>query len=651
MPRVSDIGPSPSPRPSEPSGPAPRSNEVATPGAPNALDGFLPGSRRVAGDALSVGKRNGGPAEVFLHPDGTFSLGQGAAGAGAAAMAPALYEAALASDAKNPYERLPTPAKVKAFTVLESCAKEGADRAVREMTPGETTMQLKSGTATLFLDLARAAAKPEDKKLREQVINRYLTIAEKEIHRSLRLSMTLNLDALRSELALSPEQTSRLDKLLALALPSKPPYEEWFKNGNTHLKIRHYMHEDFYEEDLRIYTGRNYRRTDLPDGRVVFEKTVKDPTGRYPDTTFTVETTKVAWGTDRAMLKEMNDPDVNIQVYTGHSELGGNIAQSLKAAPQTEVGSKLVYLGMCRGKQNVADFTNRFPRAHLITTAKPATAYGTDGMVEAILDTVVERGDYSVLAKKAPNRAYSGEGDHMLPNDPRMYSYRDLDADGKLDAGYRMDRVYDIYPRAPGQAAIDFLPGPPVDPAKVDGTNVLNAIGFANTLLTYHVEHGDRTSPITAKYTDNLIADGFYRSDSDEFLKVTPETKNGRTFLRVGVNSRYANQSEHALGMRVLYELNRYITVQEKGSLDADDKMRGLLLACEWLEYMEGPTSLADKLTLNIAKLYGWPEGISYFGVIRPAFLKDDHAYVSKEILTALKAEIGAKVGDGRAIS
>lgn len=599
------------------------------------------------GQAVSVGSRSGGPGAVYLQSDGSFSLGPRGTGADPVAGAPALYEAALlVADGKDPFAGASPAVKARALGVLEASAQAGVERAVRERVPSETTMQMKSGAATGLLALAEAASTPAEANVRKAAIEAYLGAAEKEIHRGLRTSMALNLDSLKDQLGLSAAHKTRLAALVEKALPAKPPYAEWFKNGNDTLQIRHYVHEEFFETDLRNYTARGFTRRDGPNGSVILEKTEKDPAGRHPDVKFRVQAFKVdAYGTDRQMLRDMNDPNVQIEMYTGHSNLGGNIAMALKAAPKTEVGTKLVYLGMCRGKQNIADFTNRFPNGHLITTAKPVTQWGTDQMLTSILDAIPRRAGYDEIRRGA-----GSDGDHMVPNDRRMYDHRDLDADGRVDGfGGRPDRVFDIYPRAPRGRAVDFAPGPSVDPAKIDGASVNNALAFANTLLTYHVEHGDGRSPITDRFTDKMIADGFYSSTGDEFLRVTPETRNGETHYRVAINSKYANQSEDALGVQTLYELNRSITTQSKGRLDLDDKVRGLLLSAEWLAYMVGPGDTTDSLVRNLAQRNGWPSGVT-FDLLLAAIERDSHGYVSTESVNALKEALGARLGDGSRI-
>ncbi|MBI3184554.1 MAG: hypothetical protein HYZ28_20660 [Myxococcales bacterium] len=603
---------------------------------------FTPAPPALTGEGISVGNRAGGPGAIFLQPDGSFSIGPRPQGQGPIASAPALYEGALlVAEGKNPFASASAAVRARSAVSLEASAKLGAERAAGEPTASETTMQLKSGSATALLALAEAASAPEEAAVRQKAMGLYLDIAEKEIHRGLRTSMALNLDAVKANLGLTTEQVGRLDALVKKALPDQPPYEEWFKNGNDTIKVKHYVHEEFYDQLIQPYIQRGFTRTTLAPGRELFEGTLKDPAGRAPDTKFRVEIFKVEdYSTDRQMLRDMNDPEVQVEMYTGHSNLGGNISMALRAAPKTELGTKLVQLGMCRGKQNVAEFTNRFPNAHLVTTSAPEYGYGINMMTSALLEMIAARKGYDSIKDRTRS-----PGDYLVPNDRRLYDHRDLDVDGRIDGGGRMDKVFDIYPRAARGSKVDFRPGESVDPAKLDGTSVVNALAFSNTLLTYHVEHGDGRSPITGAFTDKMIADGYYKSEGDEFMRVTPETVNGATQYRVAINSKHAGQSEDVLGMRALYELNRYIT-QQRGAPSLDDKLRGMLLASEWIAYMVGPGRQADELVRNMGRTYGWPPSVTH-SQLASALERDRHGYVSMDSVTALKQALGPELGDG----
>lgn len=596
----------------------------------------------------SVGARPGGPGPITLNANGAFSIGTGAVSTDPVASARALYEGALLlSEGINPYAGATAATRARALPYLADCSKTGTERGLNEMQPSETTMALKSGSASALLALAKAAKAPAEASVRQQALETFMATAEKEIHRGLQTSMVLNLDAARSELGLTPAQETRLGKLKATLLPEKPPYDKWFAGGNDTARIRQYVHSDYWDLAQQAYTQKGFSQSTLPNGNLLFEKKMTDPTGANPPTRVRIEMSKVEdYTTDRQMLKEMSDPNYHVQIYSGHSNLGGNIAQALKMAPSTEVDGKLTFLWMCRGKQNVADVTNRFPKSHLITTHVPPDGYSVVPMTGALVDMIARRGDYNSMKKQGDPSDYL-----MMPNDRRLYDHRDLDRDGRLDGSSKnVDAVFDIYPRGAKGTSTDFKAGPAQDPAKLDGGAVVNALGFANTLFTYHLEHGDGTSPFPAKLPDHFRPSGFYKGDGNEMLKVTRNQVGSETFYDVAVNSKYAHLSEEALGMAMLYELNNFAMKDSGRTMTLDDKARSLLFAGEYLSYMVGGGRYSDELVSNLAQAHGWPHDVD-FSMLSKAMEGDHHGYVSKGAIDGLKRILGPRVGDGAQIN
>ena len=76
------------------------------------------------------------------------------------------------------------------------------------------------------------------------------------------------------------------------------------------------------------------------------------------------------------MFDRMGDAKTNVILYTGHSNLGGNISEELRKG-NDEKGSKLVLMAMCRGKQNMFEVANKYPNAQFITTNSPSVIAAT----------------------------------------------------------------------------------------------------------------------------------------------------------------------------------------------------------------------------------------------------------------------------------
>lgn len=594
-----------------------------------------------------VGQRPGGPGPIQLNANGAFSIAAGAVTTDPVASSRALYEGVLLlNEGINPYASASAATRSRALPYLADCARTGAERGLNEMTPSETTMALKSGSASALLALAKAAKDPAEAQVRKQAVETFLATAEKEIHRGLRTSMVLNLEAAKAEVGLTPAQETRLEALRAKLLPARPPYEKWLSGGNDTVRARQYVHSDYWDLAQAAYTNKGFTKSTLPNGNFLFEKTLEDPTRANPPVKMRIEMSKVEdYTTDRQMLREMNDPNIHVQIYSGHSNLGGNITQALKMAPSTEVGEKLTFLWMCRGHQNVADYTNRFPNSHLITTHVPPDGYSIVPMAGALVDMIARRGDYDSMKRRGDPSEYL-----MMPNDRRLYDHRDLDKDGRLDGVSRaVDQVFDIYPRQAKGAATTFGPQAAQDPAKLDGGSVVNALGFANTLLNYHLEKGDGSSPLAAKFPDHFRPEGYYQGSGNEMLKLTKHQVGNETFYGVAVNSKYAHLSEEALGMAMLYELNKSMHAEMGRPMTVDDKARGLLFAAEYLSYMVGGGRYSDELVRNLAQHNGWPHDVD-FGMLSRALEGDHHGYVSQGGIDGLKRLLGPRLGDGSQI-
>ncbi len=528
--------------------------------------------------------------EVHLLASGELSLSAAPSAEGPNHLA--IYEAALLVAAGRNWLAGTAPglrAKLSEHLLRAYDAGRGGDSA-RER-------ELRSGSATLLLQLAVEAARQGDQALAQRITTAYLERATNERERGLRVSMIHNLQARADALQLLPSDRAALQRLSADALPAAPPYADWFKEGNRTLRIRHYMHHEFMILDA--YTSRGYTQTDLGGGRYRLEGTEKDPNGKHPPIKVIVEVQTVeGYSTDSQILETLDDPSVHMPIYTGHSNLGGNIKMALDAAPSKQVGGKLVIFGMCRGQQNTPEFYQRHPNAHLVTTAEPMHIWGLRSVVTTALDAIARREGYAYMRNEV-----SDDGAPFYPDDASAYRYRDEDRDGRPDVG---DALYDVRQRGRGRGQNVFTPrSSPPDPSAIDALPLTNAVSFARTILTYHGEH-DARSPMPESTGERLISDGFFSDAANpNFLRITIEKRGGREYFRLAINARYAHLSEGALAMRMLYELNRFFSLR-RGEYGLAEKTRGMLLAYEWLKYMTYPNERASMVE-GLAEAFGWP--------------------------------------------
>lgn len=563
-----------------------------------------PPVRAVANGSVELGQIGTDRPPVSVTKDGFITLQRDHAAASSRPQYLAIYEAAqLVAEDRSILAELAPHIRAKLYAHLKEAQERGLSLCANPvMSISAESTELRSGAATLLLALAEtAAANGETKQAREMAAH-YLEQAALEPMRGLRASMLLNLQSRQKALQLLPQEVSSLNRQLAETLPVAPPYKEWFKNSST-LNIRHYMHGEFF--DLSPYLSRGFRVTKTEGAFTHLEGTLKDPQGKYTDIAVKILVQKVeGYDTDAQMLNEINNPQYPMIFYTGHSNLGGNISMAMRAAPQQQAGTKFVFHGMCRGQQNTPEFFNRYPDTHFATTQDPMHQWGMNQVIGAMLDTVALRETYEYA------RGHAGsDGLPYLPNDPRVYQYRDDDRDGRPDGV--TDALFNVRPRAKSvaQAAIDFAPSPaPMPLAQVDALPMTNAVSFARTLITYHGEH-DAESPLKMAFGEQLVADGFFTpSGSDtSFMRIIPESIGMNTpRYKIQINARYAHLSEGALAMRVLYEANKFFS-QRQGRYGLTDKARGLLLANEWIRYMMDLGPGRDHLFDAFAKSYGWP--------------------------------------------
>src|SRR6185295_9757681 len=103
---------------------------------------------------------------------------------------------------------------------------------------------------------------------------------------------------------------------------------------------------------------------------------------------------------EKRLFNDMSDPNTDIEFYSGHSNLGGNVLGALAAGPKAQSGDKWVVDWMCRGKQVLADVYNRFPDAHYTTTTDPAYVVNSGKFLGGMFQGIAERKSYDDIWNK-----------------------------------------------------------------------------------------------------------------------------------------------------------------------------------------------------------------------------------------------------------
>jgi hypothetical protein len=514
-----------------------------------------------------------------------------------------------------------------------------AERTLSSGVMPEDATKLRSGAAATMLAVIEGADTPA---VMQAAARAYLDRAANEPDERLRASMYRNILPLKG--SLSTELAARVDALKARVIPEKPPYDEWFKNGNKTLEVRQYAHPDCWQygpNPIEAYQQMGLRVTNhtTEHGEETWELSgsIRDTTGRNPPQPVHIKVYK----THDEFMRDMDDPNVHAIFYTGHSNLGGNVSEAVRRGP-AENGTKLVHLGMCRGQQNMYEFANKYPHAQLTTTHDPHYFHNMMRAVTGTLQGIARRDTWEGI-----DRSTQMESNNLIrPNQMRRYEFLDEDRDGRADAGPQgQDRFYDVLARVPPRSAVDLVPRAETRAADdIDGSPVMDGVNFARTLLTYHVEHGPGASKLGSVEGDRFFANGWFEGDpAKEPVRITEgRGTDGKPIYQVQVNKAFAGQSRYAIGALVQFEIFKQLSQKATGgTFTADDKARALLATGEYLSYMYCTETEADGIMKAIGERVGI-RGLDY-AKARAAIDADDHGYVTDEQVRALVRRLGIR--------
>ncbi|MBI5497066.1 MAG: hypothetical protein HY904_18775 [Deltaproteobacteria bacterium] len=581
-------------------------------------------------------------SKYTLSPDGHFQVG--------ANTTPARYDAggalaayraaqALSGAPADALKGVPVEVKTKMLAHLEKCFEAGQDT---QALPQVARERMRSAAATSLLAVIQGCTTPAEKGVRDQAIAAYLKHAGSEPMNGLRASMYFNLEGLKA--SLSPEQAKGLEDVRKQVVPQAPPYATWFaNNGERAINIKHYAHDECWQygaDPVANYTAMGF---------TVKEKneTAKPPTWKLEKViqnaqggpvTMCIEVKR----THDGLFESMDDPKTNVILYTGHSNLGGNVSEELRLGKE-EKGNKLVVMGMCRGKQNIPEFANKYPNTQFITTDAPSYFSSMPTITRGMVEGLGVQANYTTIKDKTGYiMDEHGKDNYFFPHEDRRYQLYDVDQDGRVDAqGAGRDRLYDVGLKFPAGTKVDLVARDNDHKAdELDGGKVLHAVQFLNTLATYHVDHGNNTSRFNNGDMDAFLGGGWFEGPKDEAVRVKKETLDGKTFFRVSVNKAYADQSQFALGTMVQYEVFKQLSQERSGgTLSKQDQARAILFAGEYLSYMYCSYEEAEGAMRSLSKRSGL--GNFGFEAVYKAIETDGHGYVTDAQMNALLQKLG----------
>jgi hypothetical protein len=595
-------------------------------------------------DKVSVGTMEGSGSVVTLDAaSGKFSSKRTTGSYESASTA--LYRAAeLVATGKTSFltdPKLGASGRLKLTQTLEAAIKQGNGATG---TPRQADLQARSGAATLSLEMAKGL--PASDPLKGRLVAAYVAQLGVEKQRGLQASMVLNLEEAvkKGQVKLTSSQAAELAKAKEATFPSKPPYDSWFK-GNDKLNMRHYIHHEFFEQDCRDYEELGFKKTVLGPGRYLFEKQIEGQNGKkMPVRVECFNVSDEPEGADQHSMSkifgDMKDPNVQIEFYGGHSNLGGNVLGALAANSSLQRGDKWVVNWMCRGQQVLADVYNKFPDAHYSTTTTPVYANGPK-LLDSMFQGIAKRESYDQI-----QRRYSSDWQSknlMFPNDPRILTVRDIDRDGQVDIGTKgVDPLWNTGLTRTSNEKRDLKPvANAKTPQDIQGDKIMRGVNFANTILEYHKEHAN-DGRIPDGVSDKVTAGGWFADpSSNDLCRITERKVGGTTYYDVQVNSKFAGQEANAIGAAMMYELNRHLTKKHNGGQYTEqDKLRGAVFAGEFCAYMAESYEQVDDVMGAIADRYGFPSKLTWDNVNK-AMDVDGDGYATPKQVSELKRIIG----------
>jgi hypothetical protein len=510
-------------------------------------------------------------------------------------------------------------------------------------------LQMRSSGTTVLLELMTAKDTPAD--LKREAFGLYRQLIGEETNPLLKDAMVLHLDRLRG--SLPADLHGRIDEVMDVVRPDRPPYESWFANGNDTVKVDWSSGSESYQDDIHNLKKDGFEVVSQDSGQTVLRKTYEV---NGEETKF--EVTLRQFGSD--MFDHVDSPDTNMVIYTGHSNWGRNVRDSLGGVDGQGSGKdKLVLTDLCVGKGEMQMFKDTFPEADLVTTFTSSyfisSEHGgepdSEG-IHAILNTfegIAARKGYAGIAEDvrrenpwgSTHRREGIDNNFIFPTDvANRRKVLDQDHDGQADV---FDRLVDFNAFAVKEDTAREFTG--IDPARradeLVGTKVHFAAMTVNRLTIYSGVY----SQVNA---DSRVVPGGYhdpKPGEQGIFRFEKTQLDGKEHVVMTMSSRHAHMSEEALRMAASYEYARYMDANRGGGarrLDtAESILSGLVLASHSLDTDAGYRD--REVWSAFLKAYNLPQVPR--DVVERLKEVDHHWYSgSYQTIDELKKELGPEI-------
>lgn len=595
------------------------------------------GLERTAGSAANRGRTVG--ADIAI--DGGISLSKESitvdgetiklhALPGAQSSTALLRAARAACDAElNPFLSASREARQAIADRLETYL--GADKTSKRASA--RGIELRAASSALLARLIPAMKSGGEKAALRDSIGKLFRATEGERDPKLRRAMIANLTSIPDRMLLAKERSAR-DRLLGEVLHEAAPRDAWFGDDpKPVLNVAVTVMDEFWRGEIAAYKQNGYQ-VESPDAHsAIAVKKVTDDRGREV-------TIRVALRQgDTEVFDPVGDKNMHVVLYTGHAQLGGVAKIALDHAPRSDNGSKLIGFFACRGKQNLAAITGRFDESQVLVSDKGTYAHDDRIVIHHLLDGIAKGDSYAAIQRRALREGLWEKDNYFFPHEVAHYRMDDITGAGKLHGDALIAPI--VYEpklaRVRGEATTMQPSRNPPEPGGLEGENVINAVGFANTVFGYFAEEiGNRAEK---RLEDRLVPDGWFKSaDKDEIVRLEDaQGADGKPVLKIKVNSAYANQSVDALAMMAIYDLGVKLGRRTRPDAEPNEhRMRALAMTGSYVYYMIEYSDVADDLLAKFAKRFNFPPSLAWPAIQR-AIDSDPHADLSPKVLRTLE--------------
>jgi hypothetical protein len=613
------------------------------------LDPALPPPPPVDGRVVNLDP-GGSHRPVFLNASGVFTANaDGKPPANDLELGDAIFRAAeLVDDApggRSPFLAANADLRGKVFENLKAVlARVPADGLPPVGLDANQTLQLRASAATTLLELMNAS--PEA-ALQGAMAKTYEALVKNETNPRLQESMVFHLGN-SSAAANNPAVKAISAPLMATIAPTKPPYDKWFAAGKNDVKLSWTVGQgEFWGGFVQNLKDAGFKAVgpENEHGVSTYERTINKP--GVGETKFQIQVRQ--GGTD--ILAPMDDKDVQIVGYDGHSDWGRNMTASIKNGPQTDDGAdgKLLFYNLCVGKGVLDGVKEKYGNAQVVTTYAASNFYvGANGQMTkgegvqallALVDGVAGRDDWTKIHKGMNDAADIGWGrtwDNYVTPISTQDREKVLDRDNDGQADY-LDKHFNFNTfKVAEDTAREFKPVKQERPASIlDGTKVLVSANMINTLSEFSGIL-DRINP-----DSKVISGGFFdpKMGEKELVRFTEQKgPTGKPEFVVHVSSRYSHMSEEALRGITVFEFTRYL--QDSGKLRMDPVDAKLAAVVAFAQSLDVDNGFRDREVWSaLQSRYNLPADLDKSKVMTALGRHTGHNYAGDQaVINALKA-------------